>query len=295
LVMKIVVTGSQGMLAQDLVPSLKKAGVAVAGFDLPEVDITRSRNAFHIIESENPACVINCAAYTAVDRAESEETTAFAVNRDGAANLADACHRLDIPFIHISTDFVFNGDSKRPYREDDATDPLSVYGHSKWEGEKAVRSLHDKHIIVRTAWLFGTHGNNFVKSMIRLAREREELRVINDQTGCPTWTGDLAAALGKIVQFLRSSSDSSIWGTYHFCGEGCITWYGFTNAIIEEAGHYERLTVKKVIPITTAQYPTPARRPKWSVLDTGKITTNFGIRPMPWRIGLKEMIKKLYR
>ncbi|HUT63927.1 MAG TPA: dTDP-4-dehydrorhamnose reductase [Anaerolineae bacterium] len=292
--MKIVVTGSRGMLAQDVISRLDNTDIKVTGLDLPELDITCAQDTLHMIKNENPSLVINCAAYTAVDRAETEAEMAFAVNRNGSANLADTCHHLHIPLLHISTDFVFNGKSKLPYREDDTPEPLNIYGQSKWEGEKEIRKRHAENIIIRTAWLFGIHGNNFVKTILKLAHEREELRVVDDQTGCPTWTGDLADALVKIVLTTQTTNLSEIWGTYHFCGAGQTSWYGFAKAIIEEARTYEMLTVRKVTPITTKEYSTPAHRPAWSVLDSKKITEVFGITPMPWRGSLNKMINELY-
>ena len=293
--MKVVVTGSHGMLAQDLLPRLENTGINVIGLDLPEINITQKRETFHVLKAENPSLLINCAAYTSVDKAESEHSAAFAVNYDGAAILAEACHRLNIHLLHISTDYVFNGYSKLRYREEDPADPLSIYGRSKWEGEEAIRIRQSEHIIVRTAWLFGVHGSNFVKTMLRLAREREELRVVDDQIGCPTWSGDLAEALVKIVFFLRDRDNFRQWGTYHFCGMGRTTWYGFACAILEEARKYEPLTVKKITPIATNQYPTPAPRPALSVLDTEKINRVFGIKPMYWRQSLNKMLKELYQ
>ena len=179
--MKIVVIGSKGMLAQDLIPRLRNADIEVIGLDLPELDITRSEDISHRINIESPFCVINCAAYTAVDKAESEPDIAFAVNRDGSANLALACNKLNIPLLHISTDFVFKGNSKHPYSEDDLAEPLNIYSQSKWEGEEVIRSHHSRYIIIRTAWLFSINGNNFVKTILRIAREREEIRVVDDQ------------------------------------------------------------------------------------------------------------------
>ncbi len=184
--MIIVVIGSKGMLAKDLIPRLRNLSINVIGLDLPELDITRPEDVSHCINIENPFCVVNCAAYTAVDKAESEPDRAFAVNCDGSANLASICTSLNIPFLHFSTDFVFNGNSKISYSEDDCAEPLSIYGQSKWEGEEKIRSHHPKHIIVRTAWLFGVDGNNFMKTMLRLAYEREEISVVHNQFGCPT-------------------------------------------------------------------------------------------------------------
>ena len=251
----ILVTGGRGMLAHDLIPRLEKVFRVIA-IDLPELDIT-NRDALESTLSElHPDCIINCAAYTAVDKAESEPGLAFLVNRDGAAFLASACKQNHIPIIHISTDFIFDGEAiGRSYREDDPANPLSVYGRSKWEGEQAIREQYDRHVIIRTAWLFGKAGNNFVKTMIRLTREREELRVVDDQTGCPTWTGHLSDALVTVADHVLNTDNEELWGTYHFCGSGQVTWYGFTRRIVEMAAIHEPLRLQRLIPISTSEYP----------------------------------------
>ncbi len=241
-----------------------------------------------------PGLLINCAAYTAVDKAESEPEAAFAVNRDGPANLADECERLGIPLIHISTDYVFNGKSDRPYREEDAADPLNVYGLSKWEGEEAVRSRLVEHIIVRTSWLYGSRGRNFVKTMLRLGAEREELKVVSDQYGCPTWSFDLAVCLVRIAERVLSGSEEVPWGTYHFCGAGVTTWYNFASAILDEARRRQSSRIARVSPVPTSSYPTVAARPGYSALDCGKIEASFGIAPPPWEKSLAGLIDKLY-
>lgn len=291
----VFIAGSRGMLALDLSAALTARGISVSGADLPELDITSDTSVAAAVGSQPYTALINCAAYTAVDKAETDRDAAFAVNGDGPGVLARACAERNLPLIHISTDFVFDGALDRPYREDDETYPLGVYGASKLKGELAVREVWDRHLIVRTAWLYGINGGNFPKTMLRLAREREELRVINDQTGSPTWTGDLAGALAEMVTHIAGGMAGDVWGTYHFCGSGMTTWHGFAEAVIEEVRHYEELAVKRIVPIPTEEYPTPAARPKWSVLDTGKITHAFGITPPTWRESLRQMIGELYR
>lgn len=276
------------MLARNLTPRLEAAGCEVNGCDLPEVDITRPDQVTQRVRDARPDLLINCAAYTAVDRAESEPDLAAAANTDGPAVLADACCAADIPLIHVSTDYVFDGSSDRPYRPDDPAGPMSVYGRTKWLGEEAVRARHARHLIVRTAWLYGEHGPNFVTTMLRLGREKDQIEVVDDQSGCPTWTGDLAAAL--VIMALRTRT-GTYWGTYHFCGEGITTWCGLARAVFEEARRFEALRVQRVLPITTEQYPTAAKRPAWSVLDCARTAADFGIHPRPWRLGLKEMLE----
>jgi len=283
------------MLGQDLRPRLERAGFQVFGLDVigsapAHLDITRAEKILPLFKNLAPALVINCAAYTAVDRAESAPDLAQAVNQGGAGHLADACRDLGIPLLHLSTDYVFDGQSRLPYREDDPVNPLNVYGLTKWQGEEAIRSRLAAHLIVRTSWLYGVHGQNFVKTILRLAPEKEELRVVADQCGCPTWTGDLAEALIVMARRIRDGRDAINWGTYHFCGAGWTTWHGFAQAIVQEA---QRRDVR-VLPITTPDYPTPARRPGWSVLDCQKIGVFFNITPRPWREGLADMLRELF-
>ncbi len=291
----IIVVGSRGMLGGEVVESLRNAGLRVVALNSSLVDITK-REAVHsaLCEIASPGLLINCAAYTAVDKAESEPEAAFAVNRDGPANLAGECERLGIPLIHISTDYVFNGKSGQPYREEDAADPINVYGRSKWEGEEAVKSRLDRHITVRTSWLYGSRGSNFVKTILRLGREREELKVVSDQFGCPTWTCDLAGCLVRIAGRALSSPQKVPWGVYHFCGEGVTTWYSFASAILDNARQREKSRIAKVSPVPSSAYPTVAARPQNSALCCGKIRASFTIAPPPWETSLALLMDQLY-
>jgi len=234
-------------------------------------------------------------AYTAVDKAESEPELAFAVNMDGPPNLADACKKLGIPLVHISTDYVFDGTAKRPYREDDPANPLGVYGQSKREGEEAVRSIIAHHIILRISWLFGTSGHNFVKTILKLSREKEDLRVVADQKGCPTWTGHVSDALVRVAARIRLDNRQTPWGTYHFCGKEPTSWYDFAWRIVQEGRLRETLRVNRILPIMTSEYRTAARRPMYSVLDCSKIERTFGISPKPWVEGLSIVVEHLSR
>jgi dTDP-4-dehydrorhamnose reductase len=290
----IVVVGRRGMLGSEVVESLESAGFTVAALGSPEIDITKRESVHSALSGiRSPRLLINCAAYTAVDKAESESETAFAVNRDGPANLADECDRLGIPLIHISTDYVFNGESDRPYKEEDAADPRNVYGRSKWEGEEAVRSRLAEHIIVRTSWLYGSRGQNFVKTMLRLGREREELNVVSDQYGCPTWSFDLAGCLVRIAERALSGSKETPLGTFHFCGEGVTTWYEFALAILDGARRRESSRIARVSPVPSSSYPTVAVRPMYSALDCSKIEASFGIAPPPWEKSLVRLMDEL--
>lgn len=290
---RVLVIGAYGMLGRDLLQSLEESGFTPLGWDLEHIDITQPADVRTKLQEASTDLVINCAAYTAVDRAESEAELSFSVNRDGAANLAEVCAVRQIPLIHISTDYVFDGEADRPYREDDPANPMGVYALSKWQGEEAVRQRLAEHLIVRTAWLYGVHGHNFVKTILRLAREREELRVVADQHGCPTWTVDLADALVTLVRRVFADRTAVPWGTYHFCGGGQTTWHGFASAIVDAARHRESLRVQRVVRIATTEYPLPAPRPAWAVLDCGKIAAAFGIVPRSWQKGLAEMLEQL--
>jgi dTDP-4-dehydrorhamnose reductase len=281
------------MLGQDLRPRLQSAGFEVIGPEHSHLDITRPEQILLLFKNLAPALVINCAAYTAVDRAESEPDRARAVNQEGAGHLAEACRELGIPLLHLSTDYVFDGMANLPYQEDDPVNPLNVYGLTKWQGEEAIRFRLAAHLIVRTSWLYGVHGHNFVKTILKLAQEKEELRVVADQYGCSTWSGDLAEALVVMARHLRDGSGGINWGTYHFCGAGWTTWHGFAQAIVEEAQRRDLVQYIRVVPIPTPDYPTPARRPRWSVLDCQKIGSFFHVTPRPWRQGLADMLREL--
>ncbi|MBI5885207.1 MAG: dTDP-4-dehydrorhamnose reductase [Deltaproteobacteria bacterium] len=291
--MKILVTGSEGQLGRDLIPRLKAAGHDVCGYDVGSLDITDAAKTSELVAAEKPFVIINCAAYTQVDKAETERDAAYAVNRDGAANLAQAAARCKARLIHISTDFVFDGLKSTPYAEADAVNPLSVYGASKLAGEEAVAGRLPEHIIVRTAWLYGGQGNNFVKTILRLASERESLNIVYDQIGTPTWTSDLSDAIVLTVKAVESGKTP--YGVYHYTNEGVASWYDFAVAIVEEARR-RGLKVKcnSLEPILTSGYPTPAKRPAYSVLDKEKFKKTFGVEIPYWRVSLKNMMTELY-
>lgn len=291
--MKILVFGHKGQLGNDLMRAAGSRGIDCTGADLPEYNITDTVSVGQALDDCGPvSAVINAAAYTAVDLAESSADLAYAVNRDGAGFLSAACQQRGTPLIHISTDYVFNGMQTRPYRTDDAVAPQGVYACSKAEGEDAVRRQNDHHLILRVSWLFGQHGNNFVKTMLRLGREKESIQVVDDQVGSPTYAGDLADALISAAK--RISGEFSEWGTFHYCNQGALTWYAFARKIFSFARPYESLSVKEVVPILTAHYPTPAPRPHYSVLDCSRFDQTFSLTRRPWHKALEEMIKGLY-
>ena len=287
----ILVTGANGQLGSELMRRASRFDVTAEGLSSRQLDITDARAVRQTVLESGATVVVNAAAYTAVDKAESEEARAFAVNRDGTANLAAACAEADIPFIHVSTDYVFDGTKNTAYTEADPVHPASVYGASKEAGEQALRTTWPRHIILRTAWVYSVFGNNFVKTMLRLARERDSLRVVADQRGCPTAAGDIAEAILSIVQRINGGSDIE-WGTYHYCGAGSTTWHGFAETIVQLAAPALGRTIP-VVPITTADYPTPAKRPVNSVLDCSKIQDRLGIQPRPWRESLQEVMTEL--
>lgn len=291
--MNVLIVGSKGQLGHDLMYQAQLRGWDVSGADLPDFDITDAKAIQTLFHTDAPYHVlINAAAYTAVDAAQSDAQTAFAVNRDGAKLLAQECAKHQLPMIHVSTDYVFDGIKTSPYLPEDAMAPQGVYGRSKAEGENEIRCALERHVIVRTSWLFGLHGNNFVKTMIRLGTQKTSLQVIDDQVGCPTYAGDLAAALLDIAAYVNTHQNG--WGTYHFCNDVAVTWYAFARRILALARSYERLTVSEIIPILTIHYTLPAPRPHYSVLDCQSLEQRFGIARRPWEKALREMLTQLY-
>lgn len=264
----------------------------VIGLGHGEADITDPGAVEQAIRDHRPSFVINAAAYTAVDKAESEREVCFRVNRDGAGVIARAAAAADVPLLHLSTDYVFDGGKAGPWHEEDSPAPLGVYGASKAAGEDAVRENHPKHVILRTSWVFGAHGANFVKTMLRLAETRSELRIVADQHGKPTDAADIARALLAVAARMKAKPPQRPFGTFHFAGKRATTWFGFAQSIFAEAGR-RGLRVPELAPITTADYPTPARRPGNSVLDCAKIESVYGVIPRPWAEGLAAVFDRL--
>lgn len=262
----------------------------MAPLDLPDFDITDPDRVFETMNRIAPDVIVNCAAYTDVDGCETNEDTAMAVNGRAPGYLADAAARTGALLIHISTDYVFSGESQAPYTENDEPRPISAYGRTKLAGERAIiESGLTHYFIIRTSWLYGPNGKNFVESILRLARERVELRVVADQVGSPTYTADMARA---IFQILEKTDRSSSFGIYHFANQGACSWYEFASAIVSEASAMGTgLKVEKVTPITTAEYPLPARRPSYSVLSTDKFHS-LTHQPIPaWQDGLQRYLR----
>jgi dTDP-4-dehydrorhamnose reductase len=291
--MKILLTGAKGQVGRELSNRGGQRGFEILALNRSDLDITDPISVRKQVNRSGAFLVVNGAGYTAVDQAESEPELASAVNRDGPAYLASACGKAGIPLVHISTDYVFDGQKEGAYLVTDPVSPLSVYGKSKAEGEAEVRGHLAEHFILRTGWVYGVHGHNFVKTMLHLGREREVVRVVDDQYGCPTYAADLAETILRIAaQFL---SDGQVqWGTYHYCGKGVTTWHGFAEEIFRLASEYESLEVKSVEPISTAEYPTPAQRPVNSTLDCSLLEKTFGIHPQPWAESLARMLEVLF-
>ncbi len=284
----LALIGANGMLARK-VRELAPVYYAVHGFDLPEFDITDERLVRTALAVLQPAVIINCAAYTNVDSCEKEFVTAFRVNGEGPGVLARVARELGAILVHISTDYVFSGEANRPYREEDSTGPRSAYGRSKLAGEEAIAASGlEQCFIVRTSWLYGPGGKNFVETMVRLAREREELRVVADQLGSPTYTGDLAAAIFNLLA-LEGKGGAVPYGIYHFADQGSCSWHSFAAAIIARAKACgKELRVQQVTPITTAEFPLPAPRPAYSVFDTGRYRRVTGKSIPTWQESLEH-------
>lgn len=287
--MRILLTGGEGQLGTELIAQAPRFGVEFVAPPLAQMDLTRPTELDATWDAARPEAVINAAAYTAVDRAEVEPETAFAINAAAPARIAARCAAEGIPLVHISTDYVFDGCRREPYREEDPVAALGVYGRSKAEGEAAVRAALDRHVIVRTAWLYSAHCANFVKTVMRLVGERDELRIVDDQTGSPTCAEDLAAALLGIA--VRRGTTP--WGTYHYCGAGVTSWCGLARHVLDTMVARGRIRGYRLVPIATADYPTPARRPAYSVLDCGRIERAFGVVRPPWQAGVEKTVDRL--
>jgi dTDP-4-dehydrorhamnose reductase len=286
----ILVFGADGQLGRELLARAHLGGIALTGVRRAEADIADRRAVENAITRASPLLVVNAAAYTRVDRAETEADEAFRANKMGPQVIATACAAAKIPLVHISTDYVFDGSKSTAYREDDPISPLGIYGQSKAAGESEVRTTLSNHVILRTSWVYGVYGANFLKTMLRLAAERAELRVVADQRGCPTGTADIADAILRIAP--RLAAGEPLWGTYHFAGSGATTWHGFAIAIVDAQAKFTNRR-PNVIAITTAEYPTPAKRPANSVLDSSRFVATFGFRAVDWRERTREVVASL--
>ena len=290
--MKVLVTGREGQLARSLFEQGGASGIEVVLAGRPELDLADEKTVMGTIARERPDVVVNAAAFTAVDKAENEPAAANAVNADGAEHVAQACDTNSIPLIHVSTDYVFDGTMDRPYREDDPTSPINVYGFSKLDGERRVAKACAKHVVLRSAWVYSPWGSNFVKTMLRLASIRPSISVVDDQKGSPTYAPHLAAVILKIAAHAEASPANMPWGTYHAAGAGETSWFGFAREIFRLSAAHE-MAAADVIPILTADYPTPARRPANSRLNCDKLRNLLNLELPDWRLGARDCVARI--
>lgn len=279
--MRILVTGVKGQLGYDVMNELAKRGHTGIGVDVEEMDITDAAKVEQVIKASDVEAVIHCAAYTAVDAAEDNVELCHKINAEGTENIAKVCKELDLKMIYISTDYVFNGEGTRPWEPDDEREPLNVYGQAKYEGELAVEKYLEKYYIVRIAWVFGVNGKNFIKTMLNLSETHDELSVVNDQIGSPTYTYDLAKLLVDMVE-------TDKYGRYHATNEGLCTWYEFATEIFRQAG--KEITVH---PVTSEQFPSKARRPHNSRMSKDKLEANGFDRLPTWQDALNRYLKAI--
>ena len=304
--LKILLTGKNGQVGHDLNVMLPRLGEVVA-LGREDLDLSRPDEIRRVIREIRPDLIVNAAAYTAVDQAEREESLAQSVNADAPAIIAEEAKQISAMVVHYSTDYVFDGTKTSPYEEDDRTNPINAYGRTKLAGEQAIRESGANHLIFRTAWVYSTRGKNFLLTILRLATERDELRIVNDQIGAPTWSREIASATAQVLQrILDRKAGSSRWaelsGTYHMTAAGETNWFDFANAILQEAKtkptssapwfaaatRSKPFVVRSIVPISTSEYPTPARRPAYSVLSNSRLANTFDINLEDWHAQLQQ-------
>ena len=290
--MRIVVTGKEGQVDTSLQERGDREGLTVIRLGLPEIDLSRAESLAGPVEAARPDVIISSAAYTAVDKAESEADLAQRINGDGPGELARIAARLGVPILHLSTDYVFGGDKDGVYTEDDMLAPVSVYGATKLSGERQIMEATPNHVILRTAWVYSPFGNNFVKTMLRLGETREEINVVADQYGCPTYAPEIARALLAVARRVVADPDPALRGVFHLTGQGETTWAGFAEGIFAGAASRGRKAVR-VNSIATSQYPTPAKRPANSRLSGAKLAAVHDLRLDPWQTSLDQCLDRL--
>lgn len=286
--MKVLVLGSKGQLGQCLNDQFSNTDYEVFYASREQIDITNFEKTKALIFQISPNVIINATAFTAVDKAEQHEDQAYLINHLAVANIADLCQQINCWLIHVSTDYVFDGNSEIPYKEEDKTNPQGVYGQSKLNGELAIKLNGCKYLIIRTAWVFSEYGDNFLNTMLRMGAERNEMSIVDDQIGCPTYAQDLACCILEILPYLYNQKN--IQGIYHYCGNKPCSWHHFANVIFQEAKLHGYKTPELVIPINTIKYPTLAFRPSFSVLNCSRIKSYFGISPSDWMLGVKRVL-----
>lgn len=284
---KVLITGADGQLGTALCQHALAADWHIIACSRTDMDITDTTSVELAITTHTPDIIINTAAYTAVDNAEQESNQALHINYIGAQNIAIACATHQLPLIHLSTDYIFDGNKNTPYTETDVTNAINTYGKSKCLGEEAVRKHCEQHIILRVSGVFSEHKSNFYKTILRLANENNELRIVADQFTCPTYADDIAATIFVLAKQL------SCWGTYHYCSSNPVSWYQFASAIVTHAKQYKKSNLENIIPIATADYHTAAKRPMYSVLDCTKIQTDYSIKQPNWEAALKNLLEKM--
>lgn len=290
--MKVLITGTQGQVDTSVQALGDARGIEVVRLGLPDIDLSKPETLAGPIRAARPDVIISSAAYTAVDKAESEPDLAQAINGDAPGELARIAATLGVPILHLSTDYVFAGDKDGAYTEDDTPAPQSVYGATKLAGEEAIRAATPDHVILRTAWVYSPYGNNFVKTMLRLGETRDEVSVVADQRGCPTYAPEIARALLTVAERVARDRDPALRGTFHLTGSGETTWAGFAEAVFAGSAARSGRTVT-VNPITTNDYPTPARRPANSRLDGSRLLRVYGLQLDPWTVSLGQCLDAL--
>jgi dTDP-4-dehydrorhamnose reductase len=293
LTVRIAITGKQGQVVSSLIDVGPNLDVEVVPVGRPELDLSAPETVHRALANVRPDVIVNAAAYTAVDQAEKEPDQAMAINANGAGAVANAAGALGVPLIHLSTDYVFDGRKSTPYVEEDPVEPINVYGASKLAGERAVAAATDDYVIVRTAWVYSSYGKNFVRTMLTLAQTRDELRVVADQYGCPTYARDIAVGLVAIARNLSDRpKDKELRGIFHLAGTGETNWAEFASTIFESLRMLGK-RVPVVKPITTVEYPTPARRPANSRLDCSKLACSHSVQLPPWQTSFKDCVSRL--
>ena len=288
---KILVTGGMGQVGAALCQRAEKMGFAVVWYDIEDLDLADLDQINKIVMEHRPKYVINCASYSVVDLAEAKPEDAYRINCDGAANLATACSKFVVTLMHLSTDYVFDGEGKLPINEMMPVNPINIFGHSKLAGEEQIRKHCEQHIILRVGWIFSSRGNNYVLRSLQQMREEKEVKAVDDQIGCPTDAYDVARVLLAMVQQIDCGIE--VWGTYHYSGTEAVTWKGFAESILAAVKQQPDIIAEKIIAVASDDWQARAPRPAFTVMDCYKILATFGIRQRPWRAGLVKVINSL--